>query len=461
MTATTPSSEPTTWHADDSLNAFESLMWRLDKYDNLRSAVCGIEVIEGTLSNDEIRKVCNYLLRRAPRLSQRLVKALPFTNPVWQTDTHFSLDNHLILVDGGNCGLDEVFDMAADFAMDDFNRAHSPWELMYVSNLENDQSALILKIHHAMSDGIGIAQLLDILHSDIPEQVDDFGSQDGQPKTPALTVLRRSLLSREALKTRAQRSGALLGKLSRHKGAASELARYVSSLSRVLSPPDAKPSPLLSHRNDRWQFDGFTLPLDAMKGAAKSRSVKLNDIFIAGVLRGFWLYHQHAGVEHPAVPVTIPVNVRPEGKQGGGNHFVPLQISGPLCGDTTQLISVVNRQVQRKRREVALTAPMFLMPVLNSLPDSLVARQMSQQLRATDIQMSNVPGTQNRPSLAGRPVTALYPFAPLPGCAAMISLVSIAADCYVGLNLDSAAVTDKALLKQMIQQSFNDIFNEG
>ena len=36
----------------------------------------------------------------------------------------------------------------------------------------------------------------------------------------------------------------------------------------------------------------------------------------------------------------------------------------------------------------------------------------------------------------------MYPFGPLPGCAAMITLISHDGTCCIGINTDTAAVTD-------------------
>jgi hypothetical protein len=36
----------------------------------------------------------------------------------------------------------------------------------------------------------------------------------------------------------------------------------------------------------------------------------------------------------------------------------------------------------------------------------------------------------------------MYPFGPLPGCAAMITLLSYGGTCCVGLNTDTLAITD-------------------
>jgi hypothetical protein len=44
--------------------------------------------------------------------------------------------------------------------------------------------------------------------------------------------------------------------------------------------------------------------------------------------------------------------------------------------------------------------------------------------------------------IAGSRITHMYPFGPLPGCAAMITLISHNKHCCIGTNTDTAAITD-------------------
>ena len=53
-----------------------------------------------------------------------------------------------------------------------------------------------------------------------------------------------------------------------------------------------------------------------------------------------------------------------------------------------------------------------------------------------------MPGSPGRYYLAGAKVTKLFPFGPVPGPAAMITVHSYVRTCYVGINLDPAAITE-------------------
>ncbi len=65
--------------------------------------------------------------------------------------------------------------------------------------------------------------------------------------------------------------------------------------------------------------------------------------------------------------------------------------------------------------------------------------------KGNDLQASNVPGIREDVYLAGARVERMYPYAPRPGCAAMITMLTHGDTCCVGANLDPAAITDRDL----------------
>lgn len=51
----------------------------------------------------------------------------------------------------------------------------------------------------------------------------------------------------------------------------------------------------------------------------------------------------------------------------------------------------------------------------------------------------------------------MYPFSPLPGCAAMITLLSYDGTCCVGLNTDTQAITDAGGLADDLQAGLKEV----
>jgi hypothetical protein len=55
----------------------------------------------------------------------------------------------------------------------------------------------------------------------------------------------------------------------------------------------------------------------------------------------------------------------------------------------------------------------------------------------------------------------MFPFGPLPGCAAMVTLLSQQGTCCIGINLDSTAVSDPAGLLADLQAGLDEIIALG
>jgi WS/DGAT C-terminal domain len=86
-----------------------------------------------------------------------------------------------------------------------------------------------------------------------------------------------------------------------------------------------------------------------------------------------------------------------------------------------------------------------------------VARVLASLTSSNDAQVSNVPGIPYPVYLAGARITRMYPFGPLPGCAAMITLLSHDGTCCIGINTDAAAITDPALFLTCLREGIEEI----
>src|SRR5205085_9870605 len=100
-----------------------------------------------------------------PRLRQRLEEApLGLANPVWSDDATFDLDWHVrqaSLPDpAGDAELGWFVGREFSHRLD---RARPLWEATLIGGLANGRKALLMKVHHALVDGvaaIGLAALV-------------------------------------------------------------------------------------------------------------------------------------------------------------------------------------------------------------------------------------------------------------------------------------------------------------
>jgi len=86
-----------------------------------------------------------------------------------------------------------------------------------------------------------------------------------------------------------------------------------------------------------------------------------------------------------------------------------------------------------------------------------VARWYAGQTANLDLQASNVAGLPWETYIAGAKIERMLPFGPVPGCALMVTLLSYAGTCCIGVNMDGAAVTEPDLLMSCLQDGLDEV----
>ena len=118
----------------------------------------------------EIRGAISAHLAEYPRARQRVVvppvfKSLPF----WVDDPDFDLDLHLsdraLPSPGTRRQLDDV---CSSLASDRLDLARALWDATLVHGLEGGQQAVVFRLHHALSDGMGVVRLFEQITTDTP-----------------------------------------------------------------------------------------------------------------------------------------------------------------------------------------------------------------------------------------------------------------------------------------------------
>jgi WS/DGAT/MGAT family acyltransferase len=326
--------------------------------------------------------------------------------------------------------------------------------------LPDGKAAYALKVHHSATDGIGGVQLLGALHS---RQRKPSPSKPQPPAPQPGSQSSAELIARTVLRDAAGLvhgvTPALRGLVSKRPDKkVTDAVRFGASLHRVLSDAGAPPSPLLRGRSLTWRFLALEVAFAGLRAAGKAAGGSLNDAFLASLLGAFRRYHERHGVPIDTMPVAIPISVRREGDTAGGNRFAAGRLAGPVgIVDPSERIAAIRAQVRRARDEPALDGASLVAPLLSRLPGAVLAQVAGGMTKANDLQASNIPGTREDLYLAGAKIERAYPFAPLPGCAAMITLLTHGETACVGVNLDPAAITDVEGFGRCLVEGFGEV----
>ena len=459
---------------EERMSDADALMWTIEKDPLLRSTITAVAVLDRSPNPDRLVESLDRAIRLVPRLRQRVVaNALSIAPPRWEFDPNFDLAYHLRWMKApGEGTLRDLLDVAQPIAMQGFDRARPLWEFTVVDGLADDRAGLIMKIHHAITDGVGAVKIAMHLFDLDRDTTLDHGPI---PEEPEVRILNQFERMRDALQHERRRQLGIARRaaasVTRTAGAAAtdaagtarQLRETLSSVGRMLAPATRPLSPIMTGRSLSVRFDTITVPLEDLKAAGRKAEGRLNDAFVAGVTGGLRRYHEHHGADVRALRMTMPINVRNEETADlAGNQFVPARFVVPIdTEDPLERMRLTRELVAQQRAERALSLTEPLAGILYRLPTTVTTAVFGSMLRGMDFVTTNVPGVPIPVYFAGARMDAQYAFAPMSGAAANIALLSYRDEVQIAVNTDPAAVPDPDIFISCLYEGIDEIRKVG
>lgn len=442
-------------------NAFA---WYMESDPLLRSTVVVVLLLETMPDWDRLTDRLERFTRRTPAFRQKVVQPpLRLATPRWVVDPDFDLSWHLRRFEAAPPKtLATVLAFAHKTGMAGLDRDRPLWEATFIEGIEDGRTAVVLKLHHSLTDGVGGIHLARLLF-DVEADPGDLGPM---PDAPAGEDLDTVDLTRDALGFGVSRavevSRALLasapGEAARAvlhpRRAVTESVATVRSVARFLRPVSQTLSPLMTERRTAWRYDVLQLPLGHLLEAAHAAGAKLNDAFLAGVTGGLRRYHEQHGEPVDELRVTMPVSIRKPGDPVGGNRITLLRFTVPVSlTDAGERMVATHDRCEPVKSDRSLPFTDALAGALNLVPRAYVGGM----LKHIDFLASNVPGIPTPLYLSGARVDGFYAFGPTIGAALNVTLMSYCGDCFVGITMDTGAVPDPDLLMDCMRDGFEEV----
>jgi len=387
-------------------------------------------------------------------------------------DPEFALHRHLHHHRVRGAGdLDELLGVAERIATTPFDRTRPPWEATLVAGLAEGRAGYVLKVHHSLVDGVGLVQILDMLHArerdpvpapDVPPPAADATDDPSRRSRGGLTSSRALGWARAA--PAAALDAALRGarrarSLAAHPATtAVRVGIFAGSALRAALPDQGRGSSLLAGRSLERRFLTLDVDLAELKAAGRAAGGSVNDAFVAAVLGALRDYHARFGRVPASVPTGMPISTRTRSDPMGGNHWAGTRFAAPLDEpDPGARIARVHEIVRDLTGERVVDGLGLIAPLLAALPSPLLSRIQGAATRGNDLQVSNFPGLDRPSYLAGARILRTYPLVPLPGGALMVALMSHEGTCCIGATLDPAAVVDPELFGRCLRTAFDEV----
>ena len=449
------------------LSASDSVAWRIERNPQLRSTITMVITLDRAPSRRALRQGLEAASVAFPRLRQRVVEVpLHASTPVWSNDPDFDLDFHVRFVRAGaDRSLRGVLDLGASMAMQAFDRTRPLWEWTTVDDLEDGGAAVILKLHHSVTDGVGgmrlMAQLFDLERQPATRRRAGGAGFEGE-HPEALRLIAEGLGHQAAAGASRARGAATSVLEAAHNpaGGAVGALHGLRSAARLLAPARGPMSPLVRDRSSRLHFETFDLPLADLKAAARRVDGKVNDAFLTAVAIGLRRYHETHGVTAEALRVNMPINLRTDDSDVGGNNWAPSRFPVPLRGRSVdQHMRDIHDLVARQRAEPALRFAATLAAVLDQLPAPLLTQVFTGMLACLDFAATNVAGAGFPLYLAGARMESMLAFAPPAGAAVNVALLTYLDTAFIGLNIDPVAIPDTTVLLSCMEEGFETVIH--
>jgi putative phosphoserine phosphatase / 1-acylglycerol-3-phosphate O-acyltransferase len=460
----------TAYHWSPELSPLDYVAYRMEKlHGHAGTSVLSIDVLDAVPIWKRLQKDVDRTSRILLRMRQRVVvPALPFTSARWVTDPDFDLNYHLrriCLPEPGS--FRQLLDLAGTLQATPLDLNRPLWEATLVEGLDNTgggAAAIIWKFNPAVIDGSGRLVFERFLRSDkrgpdrarmppIPSP-EDLSSKD----LTRQQVRRLPLTMGRAMIRRAGGAIRSVPNTIRQPAVAVERAAgMVELLQRVTGPADRELSTLHRRRGPNRRFETMEVTLAELREAARKHECSVTDAYVAAACGALRLYHERLGVPDDAVQLTMPISLASGDDPAGGQFWSAVRIAALMDeADPVERMRTVRDAVVTARTEPSISAFGAVAPLASWLPDQ-VFTNVAETAAGIEVLISNAGGHPGPAHVSGARLTRVVPIAPLAGARMGMVMYSLDGRCHIGVNLDTAAVTEPELFMKCLQRGFDEV----
>jgi diacylglycerol O-acyltransferase / wax synthase len=403
---------------------------------------------DGRLLVEPVRAALDRALVRAPRLGQVVRPTRPGQGPpAWVDAASVDLDRHLRVVPVAVPGDEPAFLAAAEAVLaPPMDRSRPLWDLTLLPGLAGGNVGLVLRLHHAVADGVAAVRLLGAI-------LDNPPGEPALPNGPALPA-RAVRPPPTGLQLAADAWRGRLATLRRVSvpglvGSPRALAIQLATIVRGPGPRTSLNRPIGPHR----RIAVLRLPLRPLREVAHECGGTVNDAIlaaVAGAVRAVLVSRREPA--EVTLRASVPVSLSPTDAYLG-NRVAVMLVPLPLTERDPR--RCVARIAADTRAEKVRARRAGALGFMNSALGVRLARPFFRRQRLVNLFVTNVPGPAGRLRLAGAELLQAYPVAGLAGNVTLgVDALSYSGELGLSVVTDAAAWPDLPVLLDALAESF-------
>jgi diacylglycerol O-acyltransferase / wax synthase len=440
--------------AGERMSKVDTAWLRMDAPGNLMM-IQGFWTLKPGIGYEALcERVRDRLLKYA-RFRQRVEQGMAGAS--WVEDEQFDIRRHVVREvlprHGGGHAREQLQKRLAELAVQSLDHGHPLWQFHLIEHFEGG-SALIIRIHHCIADGIALIAVAMSLADggQAPPPTARRQATSGHEEWLSEALIKpltdMALKALEATGGGAAKSLAMLLDPDKRTAAPKELARLgyqlVSDAASLLLMPDDSKTRLKGQAGPVKRVAWCEpLPLDEVKAVGRALHCSINDVLLSCVAGALGAYLRSMGDDTAGqeIRAMIPINLRPlEQAHKLGNRFGLVPLSLPIG-----IENPIERIYEVRQRMNALkgsTQPLLAFALLAAAGVLVKTGQdalLNMFSRKTTTVMTNVPGPREKILLLGSTVEQCMFWVPQSGDIGLgISVLSYGGRVQFGVISDAS-----------------------
>ena len=378
------------------------------------------------------------------RFRERVVSTGVLGRAAWERDPAFDLANHvreITLPD--DAGPDALHALVGDLMSTPLPYDRPLWQLHLVPSYR-DGSAIVVRIHHCVADGMSLVQVL-------------LRLADEPPVLPPVATRGRRHGGDTERRTRSEGflSGRRLVDAARASGTVA--AAVAGILDLRADPRTPLRGALGREKRAAWSAP---IALDDVKRVGSRLGATVNDVLLATVSGALGRYLRARGVAADGLTLraVVPVNLRAPDDIALGNKFGMVFFPLPVGhADPTARLAAVKRTMDQVKRSPEAVLIFGLLRAFGTTTTRVLKLAVNVLGRKATAVMTNVPGPREPLRFVGKTVDTMMFWVPQSGRLGLgVSILSYHGQVRLGVATDARLIPDP----QALVDAFHDAFAE-